>query len=580
MGCQYLAFVSSNGSPGTDVEETTAARLRELGFSRRIASRALTLFASADTPTLTLPGGSIIVGHIFSEEGCALDADSTILRGATHAHVRNALLRGCWGEYVLLQPASASWEGMAITRDPSGGVRCLYSIEHGSGFVTSNMSLASELGIHRRSIDWEHIAHRLSYPHLPTSRTGLVGIDELLPGTSLRVIGSQTSTTQEWSPWDFVEAGQRFRSVDEASAAVRDAVSRVVRTWANTDESLLLELSGGLDSSIVAACLKGTNARVACCTAITPFPGADERRYARLMADRLGIELVAEALGFDLARFDAPPPLHSVTPRVAALQHAANEVFEIAADRHGVSSFFSGAGGDSVFSYLRSAAPAADAFKERGFNTGVAAIHDLAELHQCTVWKAARLTLRKLIRRPKPPAQPNFMFLASDAPPTPHVHPWFSAPPSALPGDRERISVLSGTQTFRDCAPRGETRWMRMPLISQPVMEACLRAPSWMWITDGMNRAVARRAFSNDLPDEVFNRRSKGSFMTYSGAVYRRNQGRIGTFLLEGELEAHGLLDTAALRQFLERDLAPRDESFMRIFELCMIESWVRHQAA
>jgi len=103
--------------------------------------------------------------------------------------------------------------------------------------------------------------------------------------------------------------------------------------------------------------------------------------------------------------------------------------------------------------------------------------------------------------------------------------------------------------------------------------------PSWMWIAEGRNRAVARDAFADILPPDILHRRSKGTFMNYAGAVYRRNKRRLKDYLLTGQLEAHGLLDNDALRQFFERDLAARDDRFMRIFDLCAIENWIRHQS-
>lgn len=117
-----------------------------------------------------------------------------------------------------------------------------------------------------------------------------------------------------------------------------------------------------------------------------------------------------------------------------------------------------------------------------------------------------------------------------------------------------------------------------MPLLSQPVLEACLKVPSWMWIAEGRNRAVARSAFSDLLPPDILHRRSKGTFMNYSGAVYRRNKRLLEEYLLTGQLADKGFLDADALRQFFNRDLAARDDRFMRIFDLCAAESWVRHQ--
>src|SRR3546814_819210 len=119
------------------------------------------------------------------------------------------------------------------------------------------------------------------------------------------------------------------------------------------------------------------------------------------MARLLGVALQTEKLGFEDARFSFALPPDSVSPRVATLQHVVDLAMTRAAIAHGATSFVSGGGGDTVFCYLRTAAPAADAFRERGIAAGLSSIHDLSTLHQCTFWKAGRLTLKKLLQREK-----------------------------------------------------------------------------------------------------------------------------------------------------------------------------------
>jgi asparagine synthase (glutamine-hydrolysing) len=98
-----------------------------------------------------------------------------------------------------------------------------------------------------------------------------------------------------------------------------------------------------------------------------------------------------------------------------------------------------------------------------------------------------------------------------------------------------------------------------------------------MWICGGKNRAVARAAFAGQLPQEVLNRRSKGTFMNYNFALYRKNKEAIRRFLLDGRLQSHGLLDPQKLYAVLDSRQTARDHSFMRLFTLCMIENWVRN---
>jgi len=579
MSYRYIALLQRDGSEHHAALLDHEAKLREMGFRVFPIFDAVKLFVSHETPVIEIPGGGVVIGHLFRSDGALLTDGTELPSFERPAQVRKHLLDRCWGAYLLVQPMTNGAQGFAILRDPSGAFPCIYCLEDGVGFITSDIALATSLNIHRKQVDWNNIAYGLIYPHMKTGRTGLIGVNELLPGCSLRVVGPKTATRLEWSPWTFVASDKRFRDSREAAAAVRRAVVMVVCAWANVDENILLELSGGIDSSIVGVCLKETRATVTCLSVMTPIPGADERHYARLVAERLGVELHAETLRFEDARFNFAPPSHLVMPRIGPLQYAIDEVIGAAGDCRDVTSYFSGSGGDTVFCYLDGAAPAADAFRERGWAAGMAAIRNLAELHQCTLWKAGRLTLRKLLRAPKPPYKAVWSLLAQPADfDVGADHPWFSAPKNALPGDRQRIFDLASNQVFIDNVPRGSRRWARMPLLSQPVMEACLATPSWMCISGGRNRAVARDAFADLLPLEVLSRRSKGTFMSYLGAVYQKNKEQMKDFLLTGHLQAHGLLDSDAVRRRIESHLGPRDESFIRIFELCMTENWVRHQ--
>ncbi|QDW67581.1 asparagine synthase C-terminal domain-containing protein [Luteimonas granuli] len=578
MGYHYIALVGSDtsGSPPWPDEEQVRS-LRGQGMQSVFSAGPAVLFASPETPVLPVPGG-VVIGHLFARDGSPAKPDG--LPGlASQERFATHLLTEYWGEYLLLQVATGLATGLRILREPSGGVPCLYSFEKAVGFVTSDISLATGLGLARRRVDWSFIAQAVAYPHLQTARTGLSGLQELLPGCSLTWSSGRAEVRDAWLPWAFVREPHRHHDPREAAAEIRTTIASVVRAWAETDRNIMVELSGGLDSSIVAMSLRGTSAEVTCCTMVTPVPGADERPYAREVADALGVELHVETLGFGNARFDFTPPVLTARPRMSVLQFVAHEAVHVAACKHGSTSFFSGGGGDTVFSYLQGPVPAADAFRERGVRAAVTAIQHLSMLHQCTYWKAGWLTLRKLLRGSKIPCKADTSLLApSFAVPDVH-HPWFAVPPEEiLPGDQERIADLAGTQVFRESAPRGSTHWLRLPLLSQPVVEACLKAPTWMWIAGGENRALARSAFADLLPRNVLERRSKGTFMNYYGAIYQRNKRQMRDYLLTGHLRERGLLQPIALETFVDTSLPPRDTSFMRVFDLCMIENWIRHQ--
>lgn len=569
MGCRYILLPDFSDA---------SSLLRSEGLLERHSCSGSTLFASPETPTLRVPGGGIIIGHVFLDNGKPLGETSPFVASLSPRNAGSSLLERCWGEYVLIQPGEGDAPSLQIMRDPSGGVACAYCAS--KNFVTSDLSIATRLGLYKRQVDWDFIAHFLAYSYVKTERTGLAGIRELLPGSSLCLQGGKAVVGQAWSPWAFVAPPHRLARVEDAAVQLRTAVEETVKAWVAVDKAALIELSGGLDSSIVATSLRETVARIYCLTVVPALPGADERLYAEAVTRSLNVDLHVEALDVASARFDDPVPPWDIVPGGGPLQNAVDRIMTSMAAREDLHCFYSGGGGDTVFGYLGGAAPAADAFRERGLIAALRVIRDLSELHRCTFWLAAKLTLRQLTAsRGQPPCANGELLIRSNVPDLPDRHPWWEAPPEALPGDWARVEGLAATQLFRDTLSRGVLHWFRLPLLSQPVMETCLSIPSWMWVTGGSNRAVARLAFSDTLPAPVLHRKSKGNFSQYNGAVYRRNKEAMRRFLLEGRLQGHGLLDPDALSAYFDRPLSPRDRSFMRIFDLCRTENWVRHQS-
>lgn len=579
MKYRYIILLGGKLNPSNDNNLPVPERkLRNAGMVCKLDLALVKVFMSADTPTLAIPRHGLIIGRVFTKGGQPISRPFNF--NGSQSDFSDQLVQNTWGEYLALHIDGKDGSEITLLRDPSGSLPCVYSLSDGEGFITSDIGLAVELGLYRREVNWQAIAHSLNFPYLQPASTALRHVSELLPGSTLTCHERNISTHSAWSPWHFVEEDIRHKDPLVAARDVRSAVSGATTALSSGVDRCMVELSGGLDSSIVASCMRHASPRAIFCTLVMPVAGTDERPYARLVTDALGDELFPVEVGFGNIRVEFPVPPSSVVPAIGILQNAVNEAWEEAGARHGVNSFFSGAGGDTIFCYLKTAAPAADAFMQRGIKAGMAAIDDLAALHLCTVFKAARLTLRKIQQRPctawkEDRTLLNRAWVTSASEP----HPWMDSRSDVLPGDREKIYDLIGTQSFTKATPRGAGRSMHFPLLSQPVMEACLRVPTWMWIADGRNRAVARQAFADRLPRGILDRRSKGSYTGYMAAVYTRNKQKMREFLEDGQLREHDLLDRSALASLFAKELVPRDLSFLRIFDLCAAENWARQQS-
>jgi asparagine synthase (glutamine-hydrolysing) len=234
-----------------------------------------------------------------------------------------------------------------------------------------------------------------------------------------------------------------------------------------------------------------------------------------------------------------------------------------------------GAGGDAVFGFLNTVSPAIDALRRAGPGAAFATLRDIADLHGSTFWTAAGLGLRRLRRGPAVRWPTDTRFLAPDAAwPAPDAHPWLARPRGLLPGQADRLRMIVGVHHF--LGQRSGSHVAFHPLLSQPVLELCLRIPSWLWSKGGRDRAVARAAIHGLVPEAILARRSKGRLESMVLSGYRTARQRLEAFLMEGRLRACGLLDENAILAYLRRPGEPADTGYMRLLEIAAAEQWLR----
>ncbi|WAC49788.1 asparagine synthase-related protein [Asticcacaulis sp. SL142] len=485
------------------------------------------------------------------------------------------LIGAAWGRYLLCL-MSEDGRTLTLMRDPSGGLDCYYWRRDGLIIITSSPEMASDITGIPAGPDWTAIATQLIYSNPKAIETGLLGVRELLPGTRLDLTATTETLSTVWTPWTFADTSNQIRSPSEAVKVLDQTLSSTLRAWAQIADHALVELSGGLDSSIIAAGLSSGPAQLSCLNLRTETPDADESDYATELAEAfllpLTVATLAPALTLNI------PRRRTFRPSLDVLQQATNAQFRQAAKTLHVDSIFTGAGGDGVFCFLKNAAPVTDALLSYGPGPDVLkALNDLTQLHQCTLWTAASLALRKLVSPAKSLSRVDLTFLTPEmaAVPTP-VHPWSdTGSHRTLPGKAEHVLSLIAAQRFRDNFSRDDIAPVIAPLLSQPVMEACLRIPTWMWIDGGRNRSCARDAFQNRLPPRVLARRSKGNFMIVYTDAYHRHREALHDLLTGGALARQGVVDTKAISGFMSQPLRLHDNRFLKLFELAKIEGWL-----
>ncbi|PZU68658.1 asparagine synthase C-terminal domain-containing protein [Sphingobium sp.] len=490
-------------------------RRRSAVVRTRVANPDLeVIFAKGDIVVLFTQGGRavvrpdvIVLGHLFSKT----HPPKLIERFVDHERLSPGdILRSYWGSYIAMFP-SEDGRTCTILRDPSAFMPCYYCGGPGEMMLASNAPLLCDACGHIADVDWQKLGRHLAMCVSTPEDTCLAGVGELIRGCSLTIDDKGFRIHVEWSPWSFTSA-QSDLTAPMARDLVREAIMESVGAWASCYKKIIVLLSGGLDSSVVAAALaEHGGSEIHCLSLATDDPSGDETRYAKAVADSLQLTFIPGR--YDLEGYEITRTVVDFLPRPGgriAGHPARRECIKLAAS-HGIDAIFDGGGGDSVFCYRSSVVPFSDRLLVEG--PGMSAFQTARDIHWMTrasllevIWRGVR---RAYWQAPSYRWVRDVSFLKPrqwEA----YRHPWLETPSGALPGKAAHIASLVFIHNFGEGVLGWPTTPCVSPLLSQPVLETCLRIPSWLWCSGGVNRALVREAFANDLPHKIMQRRWKG----------------------------------------------------------------------
>ena len=505
----------------------------------------------------------------------------------------NALIDDFWGRYVAF--LSAVDGSPCVLRDPSGALPCFRLERGGVSLIFSWLEDALALlpdgpdGQHVAAqgaksppqVNWPAIIALARHGALTGRETALDGVSEILAGERMDLSSGRVEPI--WSAVTMARQPLRL-SDEEAAEALAVTVRACVQAWAGCHDRLLLRLSGGVDSSILLSTLspEDTSAGVVAVNYHSPGSDSDERPYARAVAASARRPLIefARDESFRIERALSAARMPSPFPYIGWMNAQTDAGL---AQLHGATAMFSGTAGDSLFYEFCRWWPAADYLRSRGLDAGfLSAIVDAAKLGRVSVWRAASLAIKERVHpnlEDRAPASTNDL-LAPGAQTTPFdvnrfAHPSWAATAELPLGKCMQTQALFYPIGYYDPFEREAAPELVNPLLSQPLIELCLRLPTYQLTAGGRGRALARRAFANVLPRQVARRRSKGGMEAHVTSVLDANRDLVRELLLDGQLCRRGLVDRAQLEERLSAGPTTLPGRVTQLHSLVAIEAWL-----
>jgi len=597
---RYVGFVWNTSDPLA--QETYERFCKTMRGAREwraaLDLRGLAVFCAGEAATpnaaqvLTDRAG-IVLGTVFEREqdGSGRYRRASIDSAAAHrlqrTHGRD-LIEHYWGRYVAFihdATAATTW----VLRDPTGALDCMTREHQGVRIFFSMMEDCPPLDQLHFSFNWDYLATLISLPPSQNYETGLREISRVLVGECLELRSDGSSREFYWHPFDII-AGERIDDADRAVSLLHDTAMACVHTWASCYDRILNLLSGGLDSSIIVGCLK-TAAPTPLVTNFHAFysagSGGDERHYARAAAGPAGFPLLEYELDAEVSLQE----IYSI-PRTAAPVSKFIELGILARRRSisrelGIHAVFGGSGGDQLFFQNGSQYACPDYIFERGMRPGLFRVAlDAAYMEGDVVWALLLRGLRDAISRKPLNLLLDRLTVSEMLAPAVRervaqqrlfLHPWFSSQRPAPPGKYWQVRGLSTpygmSSSFADLADPEDI----YPLVSQPLLELCLRIPTYVLASDGVDRALARRAFVAEVPRPILQRRIKGEVHLFPKTLYAKNRAFVRDLLLSGTLVKERILDRQRIARALNDSPDASDlASPTALLSLASVEAWLQ----
>lgn len=552
-------------------------------------------------PHLLAGQAGVVLGSVFARSPdladatpalpCPLDEVGTAAIVDSHGEW---LVRNTWGNYVafIRDPLMGS---VRVLKDPCGSLPCFSAALGGITVVFSAIADCMQLGANRFTVNRRYLEHRLYGGDMTHQWNALNEVEQVRRGECVEFAPWQQPALVDrrslWSPFDFAHARDLLDDPLVAGTAMRNTLRSCTATLAACHESALMRISGGLDSSIVLACLHAARSRprLLAYTQFAAEGALDPRKWARMsvaQAQCEHVEMESAAAGVRLGAILEMAPTAEPFSTLMYLATVAHEQTLLA--RHPATATFTGDGGDFVFGSFCIGEAVTAYLRRRGPRPAVLRLAaESALVLRQTTWNALSRALRMWVTgrslmsveqlnteaRRLVPAD-----IIRECAAHPAIHPW-------LAGKRrvpwEAISKLGMLLAAPDlyagqAHPAAAGPQIVAPIYSQPMMEVALRIPADVLFAGGQDRGLARRAFRGDVPQPILSRVWKDRAGGFHDELIQRNREWLREMFLDGVLVNEGLLDRAALERALSPGLVKSDVFPGELLRHLDTEIWAR----
>jgi len=541
-------------------------------------------------------------GHRFKSE---CDTEVLVHLYEEHGPAMLEHLRGMF--------AFAIWDErrgrLFVARDRFGQKPLYYRADSGQFAFASELKALLQLFRGNRQLNPEAIDRYLSVQYVPQSQCMLQGFQKLPPGHFAVWEQGELTLEEYWRP-PFPTSEQECReretkavSFNEACQNLRETLTEAVRLRLRSDVPLGAFLSGGIDSTIIAALAQRELGRPLQTFSIGfPHPEYDETEYARM---------AAAAIGTDHHEEQVEPAVLDLLPRLVwhydepFADSSAVPTFVLSEmTRRSVTVALTGDGGDELFAgYDRyRAVQLASYFDQipQPFR-GIMAAQFWQKLPSSVEYRSFSRRLKRFQASASQPPTLRYLEWISQFKQqernelyTPEFQQQVNADgsrewldsiyrrfPVGSQAERttavDQLSYLPGDiLTKVDIASMACGLECRSPFLDHRVGELAARLPFAYKRRGRLGKVILREAFRDVVPEPILNRPKMGFGVPIDHWFRNELRGLLDRVLLSERCLSRGYFRPEAIRQLVDQHAQKQRDHAYRLWSLLIFEVWQR----
>jgi asparagine synthase (glutamine-hydrolysing) len=502
--------------------------------------------------------------------------------------------------------AFAIWDAprrrLLLARDRLGIKPLYWTLVNGRLLFGSEIKAILASGLVRAEADESRLPEQLSTRYLSGSDTLFKGIHRLLPGQTLVFEDGRVTIRTYWDvPVGVPNDDVGKLSPAEAVARFRELLEESVRTRLMADVPLGMFLSGGLDSSAIAALMARMIDRP-----IKTFSVAFKDRayseldYARRVSTAIGAE-AHEIVIDDTDFFDALPRLVWHEDEPIAHPSSVPLYFVSSLARQHVKVVLTGEGSDELLAgygkYPRALvnwrAGAAYSVLPHPVRSWIAG--SLVPRLPAKVHRYAKRSFLALPRTPEAMFFDNFAAIGLERQRTLLTARFATTPDVAYGGSRAYYDAPNGNSTTLDRLLYADLKTYlvellmkqdqmsmaasiesRVPFLDHTLVEFAAALPARLKLRGFTTKWILREAVREILPAGILTRSKMGFPVPFGPWMRGRWSGLARDVLLDGRTRQRGIIDAPAVERLIDAHTAGQAEGGDALWTLMNLELWYR----